>query len=217
MLAISLANVIATPPPCLFCLFLYSHMCPSIIGGWPRSFVSVIQQMLHSYSSMAACRLFILPVIPFALVYIIFIFLSSVFLFLFFVLVLAFIFLNLTVFLMGVLVFISFNIVFSCGWVVFSCLRSCIWLLFFVVFSFVIFSVVVLFWMLFTGLLVVSYLLYFLLWGVLYSSRMSCWSWWLLLLFCDLWSCLCVCFVLLFFFQHVLIVCWRVDVSGDNK
>ena len=84
LLAISLAIVMATPPPCLFCLFLYSHMCPSIIGGWPRSFVSVIQQMLHSYSSMAACRLFIIPVIPFTLVYIIFIFLSSVFLFLFF-------------------------------------------------------------------------------------------------------------------------------------
>ena len=44
LLAISLAIVMAT---CLFCLFLYSRICPSIIGGWPRSSASVMQHMLH--------------------------------------------------------------------------------------------------------------------------------------------------------------------------
>ena len=46
--------VVATPPPCLFLLFLVSHVWFPNIGGCPWSLVSVIQHMLQSYSYIAA-------------------------------------------------------------------------------------------------------------------------------------------------------------------
>ena len=64
--------MIATPPPCLLHLFFVSHVHHGMFGGGPPSFVSVLQATLHSYSFIAIVRLSILPVIPFALVYIIF-------------------------------------------------------------------------------------------------------------------------------------------------
>ena len=113
-------DIVVATPPCLFVLFLVSQVWLSSIGGCPWSLVSVIQHMLQSYSYIAACRLFILPVIPFALVYIILSFISYYCFILFFVLVLSLMFLNRTVLLLVVYDLTFFSIDFACIWVVFS-------------------------------------------------------------------------------------------------
>lgn len=107
--------IMATPPPCFFLLFFVSHVYPWMFGVWALSFVSVMHAMLHSYSSMAAFRLSIFPVIPLAFVYSIF----NLFIFWLvlrvFVRVLLFMFLNRTCLVWGWFGLGFFRIDLCCG------------------------------------------------------------------------------------------------------